>query len=199
MFQELATPRFFRVLTRRAPAPNASSPLIAGVPDDDVMALRGEARYRDIVCGDPLTASSRRDGERYDRVADPQHRWGKAILHQLDLDGTEVVLDAGCGTGRVTEELLRRVPNGRGVALDASSSMLDQARRRLRSWGPKVRFVQADLLALDPQVLTDDHPVDAVFLHGNVSLDRRPRQALQQLCFGSDAWSPVGRSVRRGG
>jgi trans-aconitate 2-methyltransferase len=127
------------------------------------MALRGGARYGDIVCVDPLTAPAGWDGERYDRVADPQHRWGKAILHQLDLDGTEVVLDAGCGTGRVTEELLTRVPNGRVVALDASASMLDQARKRLRSWGPKARFVRADLLALDPQVLADDHPVDAVF------------------------------------
>jgi trans-aconitate 2-methyltransferase len=103
------------------------------------------------------------DGERYDRIADPQHRWGKAVLPRLDLQGTEVVLDAGCGTGRVTEELLSRVPNGRVVALDASASMLHQARRRLGSWGPRVRFVQSDLLALDPQLLGDDHPVDAVF------------------------------------
>ena len=123
----------------------------------------GEARYRDIVSDGPATDQAGWDGERYDRVADPQHRWGKAILPRLDLQGTEVVLDAGCGTGRVTEELLSRVPNGRVVALDASASMLDQARRRLRSWGPRVRFVRCDLLALDPQVLGDDHPVDAVF------------------------------------
>jgi trans-aconitate 2-methyltransferase len=123
----------------------------------------GEARYRDMVSVGPPADQGGWDGERYDRVADPQHRWGKAILPRLDLDGTEVVLDAGCGTGRVTEELLSRVPNGRVVALDASASMLDQARRRLRSWGPRVRFVQCDLLTLDPQLLGDDHPVDAVF------------------------------------
>ena len=103
------------------------------------------------------------DGQRYDRVADPQYRWGKAILDQLFLEGTELVLDAGCGSGRVTEELLRRLPNGKVVAVDASVSMLAQARVRLESCEPAVRFIQCDLLQLDPEVLGGDHPVDAIF------------------------------------
>lgn len=103
------------------------------------------------------------DGQRYDRIADPQYRWGKAILDQLVLDGTELVLDAGCGSGRVSEELLRRLPNGKVVAVDASASMLGQARVRLESHGPAVRFIQCDLLQLDPEVLGGDHLVDAIF------------------------------------
>jgi trans-aconitate 2-methyltransferase len=103
------------------------------------------------------------DGARYDRVADPQHRWGKAILQHLELQGTELVLDAGCGSGRVTDELLALLPGGRVVALDASASMLEQARGRLGSFGERVRFVEADLLDLTPDVLDRDQPVDAVF------------------------------------
>ncbi len=82
----------------------------------------------------------------YDRVADPQARWGATVLERLPLDGDERVLDAGCGTGRVTEQLLERLPSGEVVALDASSTMLAEARRRLSRFGDRVRFVQADLV-----------------------------------------------------
>jgi trans-aconitate 2-methyltransferase len=81
----------------------------------------------------------------YDRVADPQTRWGAAVLERLPLAGDETVLDAGCGTGRVTELLLERLPRGRVIGLDASQSMLAEARTRLARFGDQVDFVQADL------------------------------------------------------
>jgi trans-aconitate 2-methyltransferase len=81
----------------------------------------------------------------YDRVADPQARWGAEVLARLSLDGEETVLDAGCGTGRVTEMLLGRLPHGRVVALDASTAMLEQARGRLARFGDRVTYVAADL------------------------------------------------------
>ncbi len=102
------------------------------------------------------------DAAAYDRLADPQARWGRAVLDRLVLEGAETVLDAGCGSGRVTEELLGRLPRGYVVALDASASMLEEARRRLARHHDRVRFVRADLLALGPSVLGRDHPVDAV-------------------------------------
>jgi trans-aconitate 2-methyltransferase len=81
----------------------------------------------------------------YDRVADPQTRWGAEVLERLPLAGDETVLDAGCGTGRVTELLLARLPRGRAVALDASAGMLAEARERLARFGDQVTYVQADL------------------------------------------------------
>ena len=42
------------------------------------------------------------DAEAYDRVSDPQYEWAKEVMARLDLRGDEVVLDAGCGSGRVT-------------------------------------------------------------------------------------------------
>ncbi|HTX62317.1 MAG TPA: methyltransferase domain-containing protein [Acidimicrobiales bacterium] len=111
----------------------------------------------------PTPRPSEWDGSAYDRLADPQARWGRAVLDRLVLSGNETVLDAGCGSGRVTEELLDRLPVGRVVALDASTSMLDEARRRLTSRQDQVRFVHADLLDLGPACLGDDHPLDAIF------------------------------------
>jgi trans-aconitate 2-methyltransferase len=103
------------------------------------------------------------DGARYDRLADPQAKWGRTVVGRLELSGAEIVLDAGCGSGRVTEELLRRLPEGRVIALDASESMLEQARKRLASANGRVRFVRADLLELGPDLLGADAPVDGVF------------------------------------
>lgn len=94
----------------------------------------------------------------YDKVADPQTRWGAEVLERLPLTGDETVLDAGCGTGRVTELLLARLPNGRVVALDASAAMLDQARERLARFGDQVTYVHADL----GQPLPIEDPVDAI-------------------------------------
>lgn len=103
------------------------------------------------------------NGPAYDRLADPQARWGRTVLGRLDLAGDETVMDAGCGSGRVTEELLSRLPQGRVVALDASPSMLAQARDRLSAVADRVRLLEADLLALDRSTLEPDVPVDAVF------------------------------------
>lgn len=102
------------------------------------------------------------DGVAYDRLADPQARWGRAVVDRLALAGDETVLDAGCGSGRVTEMLLGRLPAGRVVALDASESMLEEARRRLAPHEGKLRYVHADLLELGPPTLAEDQPVDAV-------------------------------------
>ena len=85
------------------------------------------------------------DAATYDRVAGPQTRWGATVLGRLPLAGDETVLDAGCGTGRVAEQLLERLPRGRVVALDGSPSMVAEARRRLGRFGDRVEFLVADL------------------------------------------------------
>jgi trans-aconitate 2-methyltransferase len=94
----------------------------------------------------------------YDRVAEPMTRWGTSVLERLPLVGDERVLDAGCGTGRVTELLLERLPRGHVIALDSSAAMLDRARERLRRFVGRVAFVHADLA----RPLPIDGAVDAI-------------------------------------
>ncbi len=81
----------------------------------------------------------------YDELSDPQFEWGMAVLGTVKLQADERVLDAGCGSGRLTEELLGRIPAGQVVALDSSSQMLEQARQRLQRFGSRVEFVHASL------------------------------------------------------
>jgi trans-aconitate 2-methyltransferase len=85
------------------------------------------------------------DARTYDRVADPMTRWGSAVLDRLVLRGDERVLDAGCGSGRVTEGLAGRLPRGLVIALDGAPSMIDAARERLGRFGDRIEYVVADL------------------------------------------------------
>ena len=71
--------------------------------------------------------SRRWDAGAYDRVSDPLVRMGNDVVGRLELRGDETVIDAGCGTGRVTEQLLERLPAGRVIALDVSAPMLAEA------------------------------------------------------------------------
>ena len=52
------------------------------------------------------------DAQRYHRVAQPHAAWGANVLDRLVLRGDEVVLDAGCGSGKVTSQLLQRLTRG---------------------------------------------------------------------------------------
>ena len=87
------------------------------------------------------------DGATYDRIADPMTRWGGDVLDRLPLAGDETVLDAGCGSGRVTERLAERLPGGRVIALDGSPAMVDAARQRLARFGGRIEYVTAALAA----------------------------------------------------
>lgn len=95
------------------------------------------------------------DAATYDRISVPQVEMARAVLARLPLDGGETVLDAGCGSGRVTQLLLERLPRGHVVAVDGSSSMVEQARVTL---GDRATVFQADLVEL-----TVPEPVDAAF------------------------------------
>ena len=125
----------------------------------------------------------------YDRVSDIQEDWSRAVIDRLDLHGDETVLDAGCGSGRVTRLLLERLPRGRVIGVDASPSMIESAREALPE---RTEFVVADLLKLELE-----EPVDAVFSNATLHwiLDHRrlferlhavlrPGGALEAQCGG---------------
>jgi trans-aconitate 2-methyltransferase len=95
------------------------------------------------------------DADTYDRVAEVQLEWGMAVLPRLPLRGDETVLDAGCGSGRLTERLVERLPEGRVLAVDASEDMVRKARERL---GDSADVWQADLASLELEA-----PADAIF------------------------------------
>lgn len=83
----------------------------------------------------------------YHRLSAPQVSWGKKVLARLHLKGNEVVLDAGCGTGRLTAELLEALPNGYVVGVDLSENMLRDACEHLTpQFGDRLSLVACDFL-----------------------------------------------------
>jgi len=99
------------------------------------------------------------DASAYHRLSSPQLSWGKKVLATLKLRGDELLMDAGCGSGRLTAELLENLPEGRVVGIDISQNMLASARDHLRSrFGTRVQFVAADL-----QDLPLEHAFDGIF------------------------------------
>ncbi len=93
-------------------------------------------------------------------------------MARLRLRGDELVLDAGCGTGRLTGELLPLLPRGRVVGIDLSQNMLQNARQHLRAWfNSGLCLVAGDLLNL-PFVQVFNGVVSTAALHWVLDHDR---------------------------
>ncbi len=97
------------------------------------------------------------DAEAYDRQAAPQLAWGRVVGERLGLRGDETVLDAGCGSGRVTALLLERLPKGRVIGVDASPDMIEKAEAAIGD-DERVELLVQNLLDLEVS-----EPVDAIF------------------------------------
>ena len=83
----------------------------------------------------------------YHVLSEPQFAWGLRVLERVRLTGRERVLDAGCGSGRVTAAIASRLEHGFVAGCDLSENM---ARAAAKSLGgePATAFVCADLSTL---------------------------------------------------
>jgi trans-aconitate 2-methyltransferase len=89
------------------------------------------------------------DAASYHRLSEPQFAWGLDVLARIDLRGDERALDVGCGTGRLTLELIRRLPSGSVVALDHSAAMAKEANATLETrLQRRATLVRSDAAAL---------------------------------------------------
>jgi trans-aconitate 2-methyltransferase len=144
------------------------------------------------------------DAASYERMSAPLEAMGRDVLDRLDLRGDERVLDAGCGTGRVTAALVDRLPRGEVVAVDGSPAMVEQARARLEG---RAEVRVADLLELELEP-----PVDAILstatFHWIADHDRlftrlrevlRPGGRLAAQCGGEGNVAALAEAARRVG
>jgi trans-aconitate 2-methyltransferase len=75
------------------------------------------------------------NAEVYDRIGKPMRRWAQQVIDDLKLAGDETVLDAGCGSGSVTFDLLERLPRGKIYAVDASAEMIASLTKAIEERG----------------------------------------------------------------
>jgi ubiquinone/menaquinone biosynthesis C-methylase UbiE len=89
--------------------------------------------------------------ERLARVYDEEilpvwsHRFGRMLLRDLELPERCQILDLACATGYPAVEVIRRMGAGsRFIAIDASSALLDVARRKVEEMGAKGVFFRSE-------------------------------------------------------
>ena len=70
------------------------------------------------------------DSKDYEIHSCGQQQWARELIAKLSLDGTEELLDIGCGDGKVTAEIASLLPAGRVVGVDSSEAMIDLAQKR---------------------------------------------------------------------
>jgi trans-aconitate 2-methyltransferase len=89
--------------------------------------------------------------DRYLQFADERLRPAQDLLARVPLAAPARVADLGCGPGNVTALLAQRWPRAELIGIDASTAMLDRARRAL----PEARFEQADIRHWTPAKAPD--------------------------------------------
>lgn len=97
------------------------------------------------------------DAASYDRIGGPMTHMAQAVVERLDLTGSETVLDAGCGTGRVTRKLADLLPGGHVIAVDADPEMVALAAENLDDLiaEGRVELEQGDLTEYVPPTEVD--------------------------------------------
>jgi trans-aconitate methyltransferase len=99
------------------------------------------------------------NAEAYKESSHHQFKWGLELLDKLGLKGNESVLDIGCGDGKLTIEIAKRVPNGRVVGIDNSEEMISFARKTF----PKDRYPNVDWRLMDATEINFDNEFDAAY------------------------------------
>src|SRR6266404_2134777 len=97
--------------------------------------------------------------EDYAKHSAAQLTWARELIAQLDLGGDELVLDIGCGDGKVTAELAGALPRGHVVGLDGSPEMIEFARAHY----PHGQFPNLEFVGMDARQVRLERSFDIVF------------------------------------
>ncbi len=90
------------------------------------------------------TEESNWDAETYHKVSDIQESWAIELLEKRKISESEIVMDAGCGTGRVTKIIANKVKRGKVYAVDLDENMIINAKKNLKDLS-NIVFVKSDL------------------------------------------------------
>ncbi len=88
--------------------------------------------------------NNRWDAENYHRVSTVQESWAIELLEKRKMGEYEVVMDAGCGTGRVTETIANAVKRGMVYAVDRDDNMISKAKENLSGFS-NITFIKSDI------------------------------------------------------
>jgi trans-aconitate 2-methyltransferase len=103
------------------------------------------------------------------------------LLNHLTLSGNEIILDVGCGDGKLSASLSRRVPKGSVLGIDISPSMIAFAKQTF----PSESFVNLHFEIQDAQSIDFNEEFDLIFssfaLHWVLKQDSFLKSAYKSL------------------
>lgn len=100
----------------------------------------------------------------YQTVSSLQETIAAEQLSRLTLQGTERILDIGCGNGKITAAIAERVLQGSVLGVDASQNMITFAQNHYTATHPNLQFAVADVRSL-PYDQEFDYVVSFNVLH----------------------------------
>src|SRR5918992_5192233 len=105
------------------------------------------------------------DAETYDNISTIQEQFALKLIQLRNWTGKEIVMDAGCGSGRVRKILAKEIPNGKiyAINIDVNNidvNMIDKAKDNLSQF-ENVTIINSDLLDLNLQIISSK--VDIIF------------------------------------
>lgn len=100
------------------------------------------------------------DANTYDSISNVQENWARTLISKRNWNRNEKVLDAGCGTGRVTRILLEYLPNGMIYGIDNDPNMIKKAKDNLVNYS-NIVVMQSNLTSIN----SDTFPIkfDVIF------------------------------------
>jgi len=88
------------------------------------------------------------DATTYDYISNVIESWGRKTIEYRKWKGNEIVLDAGCGSGRLTKILSMKVPQGKVIAVDSDLSMIRLAKENLAKFS-NIEFIKMDVSEIE--------------------------------------------------
>lgn len=130
-----------------------------------------------------MTTKFEWDSTKYSTISGLQAEVGHMLMKALDLQPYERILDLGCGTGNLTVELASQCNQGFVLGIDASASMIGQA--RTRSTG----LVNVEFCVQDAKRIQFQQEFDVVFSNS----------ALHWLLESDKVLTAIHKALRPGG
>lgn len=122
------------------------------------------------------------NAEDYQKNSISQQKWAEELISNLELNGSENLLDIGCGDGKITAEIASILQYGSVLGIDSSAEMIELAQKSF----PKDKFPNLSFMIKDALELDFKNQFDVIFsnaalhwINDHLPLLRRIKRSLK--------------------
>ncbi len=118
------------------------------------------------------------DAKDYAKNSQNQLQWANELIPKLKLQGSEHLLDIGCGDGRITAQISTHLPNGNAVGIDSSAQMINLAKTTY----PKEQHPNLTFCLMDARNISFQSEFDIVFSNAALHWILDQKAVLEGVC-----------------